>query len=415
MLFRSAGLFSLIAAATFASCQAPATANEPPSDLRIVFDNIKPKTFWIADSVPTNDSDKVTTTKASSVIIPTKGLGLKSLLLVHELTTGNLAYKKIGDIHSEWKVVPSDFTLLYRVRVRVLHDGDAVATGTIRLSSGGKSQTQILEANDLGEVSFFSVPMGQVKLEVTYKSEGKTKRLPAQTILLDRTREAIEPTLSAVIDDPVELAPMPRLRKMHFTVNPGQKLVNAESQSTSPVGKFVVFAGSTVLGLAVLYGLLKLIQRHPDQVRDKLGKLGVKLPDAEPEVGQDVASAVAPKTPQPIEKIILEPDLAPTSAIVQTVAQLANPRLTSEQGIATELLEGIHEVGREPGLALSLTDESTISRHHAQIIVSGASVVIKDLGSTNGTFVNGIRVEGESPLSAGDVVQFGAVRFRFEA
>jgi pSer/pThr/pTyr-binding forkhead associated (FHA) protein len=36
------------------------------------------------------------------------------------------------------------------------------------------------------------------------------------------------------------------------------------------------------------------------------------------------------------------------------------------------------------------------------------------MGSTNGTFVNGAQVQGDTTLRNGDAVQFGAVRFRYE-
>jgi len=65
-------------------------------------------------------------------------------------------------------------------------------------------------------------------------------------------------------------------------------------------------------------------------------------------------------------------------------------------------------------LGLSLVGESTVSRRHAQLSRSGGTVIVKDFGSTNGTFVNGVQLQGEKQLQVGDTVQFGSVRFRFE-
>jgi pSer/pThr/pTyr-binding forkhead associated (FHA) protein len=45
---------------------------------------------------------------------------------------------------------------------------------------------------------------------------------------------------------------------------------------------------------------------------------------------------------------------------------------------------------------------------------SGSSIVVRDEGSTNGTFVNGLKVEAETELKPGDVLQCGSVRFRYE-
>jgi len=67
-------------------------------------------------------------------------------------------------------------------------------------------------------------------------------------------------------------------------------------------------------------------------------------------------------------------------------------------------------VGRLPELALSLASES-VSKEHAELFVRGATLYVRDLGSRNGTFVNGEPVT-ESPLQDGDIVHFAQVEFR---
>lgn len=66
-------------------------------------------------------------------------------------------------------------------------------------------------------------------------------------------------------------------------------------------------------------------------------------------------------------------------------------------------------IGRDPTNDIVLTDRS-VSGHHAVIQRHEAEWVLADLGSRNGTFVNGAPLAGEAGISAGDVVQFGAVR-----
>ena len=51
--------------------------------------------------------------------------------------------------------------------------------------------------------------------------------------------------------------------------------------------------------------------------------------------------------------------------------------------------------------------DGEISRRHAEVRLSGAGLEIEDLGSTNGTFVNGERIEGERELAPGDVIKVG--------
>ena len=54
-----------------------------------------------------------------------------------------------------------------------------------------------------------------------------------------------------------------------------------------------------------------------------------------------------------------------------------------------------------------------VSRNHARIACSGEEVTIADLGSANGTFVNGTRISGTSQLKIGDRVQIGATQLVF--
>lgn len=57
-------------------------------------------------------------------------------------------------------------------------------------------------------------------------------------------------------------------------------------------------------------------------------------------------------------------------------------------------------------------DDDFVSSHHAR--VSPPSTLL-DLGSTNGTLVNGSRISGRTRLSAGDRIRFGETEFRYEA
>jgi adenylate cyclase len=87
-------------------------------------------------------------------------------------------------------------------------------------------------------------------------------------------------------------------------------------------------------------------------------------------------------------------------------------RLTSTDGMHSfDLREGATQiVGRAPASDIPVIDP-TISRRHAEVELGETGVVIRDLGSSNGTFLNGTRVE-RAVLKAGDVVTFGKVAFR---
>jgi len=60
-------------------------------------------------------------------------------------------------------------------------------------------------------------------------------------------------------------------------------------------------------------------------------------------------------------------------------------------------------------------DDSSVSAEHARVVRVGRAWVITDLGSTNGTQINGAPVNGEMPLTANDVVTLGSVRLQVVA
>jgi pSer/pThr/pTyr-binding forkhead associated (FHA) protein len=68
-------------------------------------------------------------------------------------------------------------------------------------------------------------------------------------------------------------------------------------------------------------------------------------------------------------------------------------------------------VGRDPGCHLRPASPM-ISKKHCSFILQGEQVLFKDFGSTNGSFVNDQKVEGETYLRDGDVVKFGPLVFK---
>jgi pSer/pThr/pTyr-binding forkhead associated (FHA) protein len=71
-------------------------------------------------------------------------------------------------------------------------------------------------------------------------------------------------------------------------------------------------------------------------------------------------------------------------------------------------------IGRAADNTVSLAEDEFASGHHARIESQRDGVWIIDLGSTNGTFVNGARLDGRRKLREADVVQIGDTELRFE-
>jgi DNA-binding winged helix-turn-helix (wHTH) protein len=77
------------------------------------------------------------------------------------------------------------------------------------------------------------------------------------------------------------------------------------------------------------------------------------------------------------------------------------------------LTNGPHLIGRDPTGTIAI-DHTSVSRRHARLTVRDTVATIEDLGSRNGTFVNGQRIDRATALRDGDVVALGPVSIVIE-
>lgn len=72
-------------------------------------------------------------------------------------------------------------------------------------------------------------------------------------------------------------------------------------------------------------------------------------------------------------------------------------------------------IGREAGNNIVIND-AEVSRKHCQFVFQGGKYILTDLGSTNGTFINGQRLTGQHILQSGEVISLGEqINLLFEA
>jgi pSer/pThr/pTyr-binding forkhead associated (FHA) protein len=71
-------------------------------------------------------------------------------------------------------------------------------------------------------------------------------------------------------------------------------------------------------------------------------------------------------------------------------------------------------MGRQHDCTIVLADPN-VSRHHAEVRPAGDGFAVHDLGSTNGTLVNGTKIAGPHQLVDGDEVRLGNTAMHFEA
>jgi len=76
-------------------------------------------------------------------------------------------------------------------------------------------------------------------------------------------------------------------------------------------------------------------------------------------------------------------------------------------------LDAVNSIGRDVNSSIVIED-TFVSADHAMLTFRGRAWYVEDRGSTNGTWVNGQRVESYLPLGYGDEIQVGQVRLRLD-
>src|SRR6478672_1432024 len=70
-------------------------------------------------------------------------------------------------------------------------------------------------------------------------------------------------------------------------------------------------------------------------------------------------------------------------------------------------------VGRVSDNAFEIP-EASVSSHHAELVLQGNDLLVRDLGSTNGTFINGNQIT-EAVLKPGQILRLGTIEMRLES
>ena len=127
--------------------------------------------------------------------------------------------------------------------------------------------------------------------------------------------------------------------------------------------------------------------------RFSLKVTGIELPD-EPAEAERPTSEAAPEAEE-------KPPVA---------------RLVSQQGEEFAVHDGANSIGRREGSDIRVVSDSYISGRHAELKSEEGRFVLVDLGSTNGTFVNGERLEANAPrdISTEDEIGLGQTVFRLK-
>ncbi len=414
-------------------------------------DSAKSYSVWIQDGYPNSlPTDLVAIQTKGQIQLANSVKTPTARVFVWDKATGTIADRKVSDAKdASWDVKANEFTDVPEVQISIQHDGKPVSAASVDLKDGARTQSQLLDSSAKGVISFFVVKGGKIDASVKYRSNGAMATPVNQSFELS-AKGATPPVFKVALPDPVETvaggAVSPAATSPGTPVAstdgtqptpagaPGTAATGAparQSVQSSPFGTLIVLFVVLIAVLGAGYALMMFIKNNPEKAKATLEQLGAQIPkspDDDMNAGIPAVPLQAPAPPQPIQKIMLgdsTPDplgsVSPISS-PSTIslggfggsAVAASPQLRSSSGDVIPISDVPLVVGRDPGLGLSLTGESTVSRKHAEVVKSGDSVVVRDLGSTNGTYVNGNRLQSDVVLRPGDEVQFGAIRFRYE-
>ncbi len=352
-------------------------------------------------------------------------------LKVLDPRSGNVAPKKLASLEgkTDLKLKEADFTLVRTVSVVLIPSGgepdERIASAVVTLMDGNSDEyTSIVDPTMEGTAVFHDVAGGAVSVQVGY--DDSKKMILDFSIPLDRKTQVYTEELTI---------PSKAKTVKASTTGPGEAKSSYSSSSDAESKKgsssvwlqYVISFALLFIVVGVAFAIWKSMGAR--SLEESLRKMGVQFP-------QDAEGAGAPATdagPQ------VDPNIcqfcgqhkdangacacsvdAPLSGATPTpsTGALGVPRLVGTLGTYSgrifEIAGAEATIGRDTGNTIPLPDDHTTSRRHARIVNENGVLSIVDEGSSNGTFVNGGKIAGKHALSAGDEIQLGSTKFRFE-
>jgi pSer/pThr/pTyr-binding forkhead associated (FHA) protein/tRNA A-37 threonylcarbamoyl transferase component Bud32 len=155
-------------------------------------------------------------------------------------------------------------------------------------------------------------------------------------------------------------------------------------------------------------------------LQDPPPKVSERRPDLPAELDEVLAKAMAKKPDERYSTCGELADAARAAIGVEAGDRGAAPALvlkvTEGNALGAEIrVEDEFVIGRQVAGLGGLQDDPELSRRHARISAANGGFMVEDLGSTNGTFVNGRRITAPEPLSTGHEIKVGGTTLIVEA
>lgn len=328
----------------------------------------------------------------------------------------------------------ASFKYVQTVFVAVQHEGKAVTDVLVTISNATHKYSMAwpLKATDKGIAQFASVPMGE-PITVAINGAGHASISQTNTLIPGYPPDGYHwPLITVDWPDVATVAPAPLSTPLPVPPPSSASASREDRDSNGGAserrqdngGGWLSSLINTLLGLVVvaliIYGALWAFNKG--HVKTLLDKAGINTADM---------SAGAAVQPSPFDK----PSRAPLTPITEGTADpftgagtvigaptaaAAGPRLVATAGAYSgsifALTGAYSEIGRDAANTVPLPNDTNSSRRHATINSAGSEYSVTDNGSSNGTFLNGVRIppNAPQPLRVGDELQVGMTRFRFE-
>lgn len=358
-------------------------------------------------------------------------------LRIYDPKTGNVAVKKLSTPleKKEIKLKDADFDLVHTVKITLKpaeskNPDERLESGIVRLKDANSDEhIAVIDPDSEGTAVFHDVAGGQETITAAYDGGKMTVDLE---IPLERDEQVFSHTLAISADVRTIKVSSKTDESAKEANNSDEKSAKKDAKNTkvSPATAIV----STIAGLLflVLIGFVAFValKSKGATIEGGLKKLGVQMPG---EDGLDQQGMLQSNTPQapPVDPNVcqfcgqMKNPTTGTCACSVSPASMGGsvasglPKLIGTMGSYAnhifDLTSSDMTIGRDAGNPIALTQDGAASRRHARFSKEGSNVFITDEGSSNGTYVNGMKLTGRQQLQIGDEIQIGNSKFRFEA
>ena len=353
-----------------------------------------------------------------------------AVLEVTDKTRGNVARFPVAS-NTQITLTEASFKYVQTVYVSVQHSGKPVTDVLVTMQDAGRkySDAWLLKGADTGTAQFSNVPMGE-PITVAVNFAGHPSTSQTTTLISGSNKDGYHwPVINVDWQDVATVAvaasPTPS-----SAAAPVPATGTRDERSSSSGGERSgggVFSSlvnelfALAIIAAIIYGVVWAFNKG--HIKTLLDRAGINTAQLQEPTGPQSSPfdkpAKAPLTP--ITDGTVDPFGGGALAVAATAPVSAGPRLVgtagSYSGAIFPLSGSAVDIGRDPNNGVPLPNDTNSSRRHATIVLDQGQYSLIDNNSSNGTFLNGVRIQSSAPqpLRSGDEVQVGMTRFRFEA